>query len=424
VRAIAVLGLLGDRRATTPLLAALDDHEDGWVGVAAVDALGDLGDPRAAVPLGHVLFYLGDLHRPRDSWDYPGQLNTDVPPEAWGEVAYYAIDSNACDTLLRLGVRNAAEWLIRERLDPRSGRWRIRVTQDAVDAIRRAFPGAPKGYEPDAGLPQRQAAFEALLAWWRTGPRLAKPLDEADPAFRAEAQALVERIGAKSVMELQIAKRTAALIGPAMTPTVLDALAASTRRVQRAELALVLGALRDRRAVAPLVALTRDPIPAVRANAAEALAAYADPADPGLLEHETATTPDAIVARWIEMLDDEEAGPRASSLKAMTSLPPRGDVHKALEAHAAAAHPENAFGDWALAERVAMLVQTGEGLDAVLALLDDADLFRRRYTWELLRPALRLGTRDFDPTPGPAAPGRKGIDADAVRKALAARRAR
>lgn len=425
VRAIVVLGTLGDRKAT-PILedCLVDSTQSGWVRVAAVNALADLADPSAAPALCHVLFYLGDVHRLRDSWDYPGEGNTDVSADAWSDVEYYAIDSAVANALLRMGVRDAVEWALRERLDPRTGRWRIRVLQDAYDAIRRAFPDAPKGFEPDAGLPARQAAYDALLAWWKSGPKLAHPLDETDPGFAVKARALVARIGGKSVMELQNAKRAAGLIGPAMTPYVLEGLKTSTRRVQRAELAVTLGLLRDRRAQAPLLALSKDPIPAVRANALESLAAYADPVDAALLVGTTDVTVDAMVARLLEALSDTDPGARASAMKALATIGPRPDVKEGIAAHLASSHPENAFGDYVLAEQVATLLQTGEGLDAVTALLTDKDLFRRRFVWELLRVALRLDPVLFDPTPDPGTPKAKAPDTAAIRAALEKRRAK
>ena len=424
VRAIVALGAIGDARATEVLLPCLDDRQDGWVRLAATEALGTLRDPRAVVPLCRVLFYLGDRHRPHDGWEYPGAGNTDVPEDAWADVAYYTIDEAACDALLRLGVRTGAEWLLEQRLDPRTGRWRIRVLQDAVDAIRRAFPDAPTGYEPDAGYPERQAATDALRAWWRKGPRLQTPLAEDDPVVAASLRELAGRIGGAKVpvIDLQIAKASAAFLGPPMTPAVLAVLATSTRKVQRAELALVLGTLRDRRAVAPLLALTSDPVPAVRANAAEALVAYADPEVPTLLEGTTDVTEDAIVARWLALLDDPEPAPRVAAVKALASVRPRAAVVAALDAHRPEAHRENDFGDWRLADAVARLVHAGTGLDAVLAVLDEPDLFRRRFVWELLRGALRLDPRAFDPTPTPGALGRRPLDRTTVEAALAARR--
>lgn len=424
VRAVVALGRTGDVSAVPALVACLADTQDGWVRAAAAAALGDLGDPRALVPLCRVLFYLGDRHRPHDGWEYPGASNTDVPFEAWADVAYHAMDSAAADALLRLGVRGAAEWLVEERLDPRTGRWRIRVTQDAVEAVRGAFPDAPATYEPDAGYPQRQAGVEALRAWWRTGPRLATPLDEGAPGVRAALDRLAASVGGAGVqvMDLQIAKRSAVLLGAPMTPAVLGVLATSQRKVQRAELALVLGGLRDRRAIAPLLALTRDPVPAVRANAAEAVATYADPPFPGLLVNATDVTADGVVARLLELLDDPEAGPRASAVKALSSVRPSAAVVAALDGHMPSKRPENDFGDYRLAEQVTRLVHAGVGLPEVTALLDDADLFRRRFVWELLHVALRLDPRSFDPSVDPATPGRKAPDAVAIAAALARRR--
>lgn len=423
VRAVVALGAAGDPSAVPTLLGCLDDREVGWVRVAAVRALGDLGDPRALGPVARILFYQGDRQRPHDGWEYPGATNVDVPWEAWADVPYWAVDSAAAETLLRLGVRNAAEWLVEERLDPRTGRWRIRVTQDAIEAIRRAFPSAPP-YEPDAGYPQRQAAVDALRAWWRTGPQLERPLAEARPEVAAELHRLADAVGGPGVgvMDLMIAKRVAACIGPAMTPSVLEVLATSKRKVQRAELAVVLGWLRDRRAVGPLLDLTRDPVPAVRANAAEALATYADPAWPATLAGASPHGADAIVARWTALLDDPEAGPRASAVKALTSVPPSPAVLAALEAHGADRRPENDFLDYRLADVVARWVHGGEGLDRVLGLLDAPVLFQRRYVWELVWPALRLDPRAFDPLPDPGAKGRRVPARDEVVVAFARRR--
>lgn len=424
VRAVVALGAAGRHEAVPVLVRCLADTDDGWVRAAAATALGDLRDPRAIAPLCQVLFYLGDRHRPHDGWEYPGASNTDVPWEAWADVPYFAVDSAAAGALLRLGVRGAAEWLIEERLDPRTGRWRVRVTQDAIDALREAFPAAPAGYEPDAGYPQRQAAVDALRAWWRTGPALAAPVDEASAGVREALDALANSVGGPGVgvMFLQINKRAAVLVGPPMTPSILRVLATSRRKVQRAELALVLGGVRDRRAVAPLLELTRDPVPAVRANAAEALAAYADPAHPGLLANASEVPADAIVARLLALLDDAEPGPRASAVKALAAVRPAPEVVAALDAHAPSRRPENDFGDYRLAEEVARLVHAGAGLAGVVARLDDPDLFRRRFVWELLHVALRLDPRAFDPSVDPAAPGRKPADAAAIAAALARRR--
>jgi HEAT repeat protein len=422
VRAILALGMVGDRGARPILEAALDDHEDGWVRVGAATALGDLGDPAAAPALANVLFYLGDVHRLRDAWEYPGAGNTEVAEADWNDVEYFAIDVAAADALLRLGVREAAGWLLQERLRVASSRWRVRVLQDATDAIRRAFPAAPRGYEPDAGVPDRHRAWEALVAWWATGPRLARPLDEADPGFRAAADELVAVIGRKAVMNLQIAKRSAGLLGPPMTPAVLAGLAASTSRVHRSELALVLGTLRDRRAVDPLLALTRDPTPSVRSSAAEALAAYVDGERDPAFDGAAPGVLDRAVARWIEMLSDEEESARASAMKGLVSAPPREDVRAAVAAHASATHAENAFSDFAVAEEVVTAVQTGAGLDRCLARLGAPELYVRRATWEHLARALRLDPRAFDPGVDPTAPGTVSVALRSTLEAALARR--
>jgi HEAT repeat protein len=410
-RAIAVLGMAGDRRATPVLSACLSDDQPGWVRVAAAYALGDLGDPAALPALTRALFYLGDRHRPRDSWDFPGEGETDVPADKWPDVEYYAIDVGIADALLRLGVKNAAGWLIRERLDPRKGRWRVRVPQDATDAIRRSFEAAPASYNPDAGLPERMAAWEELVAWWAKGPTPRRVLDEADPATRAATGEIVGRAIGKSVMELQIAKNALELLGPAATPSLLAALPDS-KRVQRLEIAVTLGLVRDPRAVEPLLALSKDEAPNVRAATAKALAAYVEGAE-GVRE--------PVLARLVVLLDDAEEGPRAAALSSLVAAPPRDDVRKAVEARSSATHPENAFDDWRRAESIVLLVQSGAGLEAVLAALEDPVLLRRRALWDLLRAALRLPADAFDPGRDPAK-GAPRLDPARAREALERRR--
>jgi HEAT repeat protein len=223
-------------------------------------------------------------------------------------------------------------------------------------------------------------------------------------------------------MELQIAKRAAGLIGAPMTPALLAGLASSTKRVQRAESALVLGTVRDRRAFEPLLALTKDPAPNVRGAAAEAIAAYVDgEKDPGF-DGEAKDVLTRTVARWIEMLSDEEEAPRASAMKGLISAPPRDDVRAAVAAHASTSHPENAFSDYAIAEEIVNAVQTGQGLERPLERLSAPELFVRRATWEHLVRALRLDPRAFDPGLDPA-PARVEAVRGTVSGALEKRRA-
>ena len=418
VRAVVALGMLGDRRATPVLVACLDERTDGWVRVAAAYALGDLGDPAAAPALCRVLSYAGDLHRPRDNWAYPGVGNTDVPPEAWPEAEYYAVDVGAADALLRLGVAGAAGWLLEERLAPRTGRWRIRVLQDACDAIRRAFPDAPRGFEPDAGLPERQRAWSELIAWWRSGPRLpdGRALDETDAGYREAARHVVEALVGRRVLEIQTGTKVAALLGPALTPSLVEALATADSKFARIQVASALGIVRDPRAVAPLLRLTRDEVPQVRANAVEALGPHLRP---------RGSPPEGaaeVLARCLEMLDDPEEGPRTSAMKALVAAPVSPAVAKVLAARRAAARPEDAASDYALAAEVADLVQTGEGLETVATRLTDPVLFRRRTAWELLRNALDLDPELFDPAPDPGTAAAKPADLAAIRAALAKRR--
>ncbi len=146
------------------------------------------------------------------------------------------------------------------------------------------------------------------------------------------------------------------------------------------------------------------------------------PRIPGLLANTSDVTGEAIVARLLALLDDPEPGPRASAVKALVAVRPSAAVVAALDAHVPGRRPENDFGDYRLAESVARLVHAGTGTADVVALLDDRDLFRRRFVWELLHVALRLDPRSFDPSVDPTAAGRKAPDAAAIAAALARRR--
>jgi HEAT repeat protein len=405
LRAIVALGLLGDRRATPVLLSGLAGP-DGWVRVSSAYALGDLGDPAAAVALARVLFYLGDRHRVLDSWDYPGLDNTPLTAEEWQSVEYHAIDSAAGDALLRLGVGNAGRWLVEQRLDPRRGAWRVRVLQDAVDALRRAYGALPVAYRPDGSVPDRLAAWRALLAWLDAErPRPKRSFDETDAGFRAAAAGLAAAVVGRSVMEQQIAGQSVELLGSAMTPTLLEMLPGESRRQRRAQVAVALGRTRDPRAVEALLGLAREPHGNVRGAAAGAL-------EPHLRD---ARARDAVLA----LLADPEAEPRAAALEALASAPVDATVRAALE-RLRASEPAAARVDDGASFRVAWLVQTGEGLEEILALLRSEELWRRRQAWELLRRALSLPGDLYDPaSPPPEGPA---PDEALVRRALATRR--
>ena len=328
-RAATALGLIGDRRATPALVAALE-APDGWLQVAAATALGDLGDPAAAPALAHKITYRGDVFRSRDQWDYPGVKETNVSAADWPGIDYYVVDVAAADALIRLGAVRTIPWLIRKRLDPGKANFRIRVLQDAVDSLARAVPEAPvAAYEVDAGLPQKQAAYEGLLAWWETQDAkdelLATRFDAQDAGFRREARRMVERLRGRAIFELQISQETCALLGPAVTPTLLDALGTTANPVYRTEIARALGAVDDPRAIEPLLGLMRERLAVIRATATESLASYLD----GRPEVER----DLIAA-----LDDPEPSVRVAALRALVAAPLSDAVGRALDAHGLERH--------------------------------------------------------------------------------------
>ncbi|MHC5009725.1 MAG: HEAT repeat domain-containing protein [Planctomycetota bacterium] len=416
-RAILVVGLIGRREATPVLVRALD-AEDGWLQVGAATALGDVGDPAAVPALCRKLTYRGDVLRRRDEWDYPGERETNVSAEAWPSIDYYATDCAAADALLRLGVNGAAEWLIVNKLDPSKARFRIRVLQDAVDALRRSVPSPEAdAYNVDAGLPQRRDAFHALYAW-SLAHRFDRgtahgTLDPSDAGFQHAARRLVERLRGRSVMELQIAQESCALIGPAIVPTLLDVLGAADKPFLRTEIARALGAVRDPGAVTPLLGLLADRSPILRSVAAESLGAY--------LERDDRVAP-ALLAR----LDDPEPGPRVAALRALAAAPPSDRVRTAVQAHPPAAYAETFGGadrEYRRPWTVVMLVQEGTAhwAPAKEGLAHEERAVRLAW-WDLLRRALGLPASFYDGGTPPDERSWRPIDEASVFEALERRR--
>lgn len=417
VQALTVLGLLGEREATPVLVACLESLE-GWIRVTAATALGDLGDPAAAVALARQLAYAGDPFRGRESWDYPGTTETTVSPEAWPTVEYYAVDAAAADALLALGSRGAVGWLLKNDLDPRRRNVRIRVLQDAGDALVRHLPTSPAAdYLPDAGLPQRHAAFERLVQWWRAHRAdpdlLARRFPEQDPGWLAAAQRLADQLGKPKVLELMIAKDSCEILGGVITPVLVSTLAQARTNSHKNELAQALRRVQDPRAVPALLALLGERAGFVRASATASLGAYARAGAPEVVG--------ALVAR----LEDPDCGVEVAAMQGLVAAPPSQAVRAALARNDEAAHAARCGADanYALAATVVRLVQEGEAhWPPVRDGLRSPDRVVRRTWWDLLRLALDLYEHLYDPIPEPTSPDARAIDEAAVLEALRARR--
>ncbi|MGE0191918.1 MAG: HEAT repeat domain-containing protein [Planctomycetota bacterium] len=382
-RAALALGRLGDTRVREDLERALA-ADDGWLRTVAASALGDLGDPGAAPALAWHLCVLSDGIRARDRWEYPGSSDTPIPASEWPNIDYFAVDAAACEALLRLGVPRAAGYLIERQLDPRRARFRIRVLQEATDALERHLPGAPAhGFTPDAGIPQRQAAFEALAAWWHErrdqGDLLRTAFDETAPSFQAASRQLVHNLRENDARRFIISKAAIELIGPPMTPALVEAAATAVRPVARSEIALALGLVRDPRAVPALDDLATDARPMVRARAAVALGAYAR------------TVPAALEV-LLRLLQDPLEEVRVAALGGLVGAPRDARVAKALADLA----PDGR--DAQRAWTVGRLVQEGpQAVWGVVAAGLAAPTREQRHAWwDLLRRALDLPAHVHD----------------------------
>ncbi len=421
-RAILALGLIQDRRATDVLIRALQSA-DGWIRTYAATALGDLGDPASVVALVRQMTILGDPLRPLDQWDYPGASNINIKEADWRNASYYLVDTLAADACLRLGVRGAAGWLIENQLDPRKKNFRIRVLQDATDALRRSVPGVPvQEWNVDSGLPRREKAFRGLVAWWwehRDDEQvLRSELSPTDPRLLPATLGLADVLsGASGVREMMMAKAAIRVLGPLMTPALAARAKDAQSPLHRAEIAQSLGLVRDPQAVPVLMQLIRDKAAFVRANATQSLGPYAD-GNPQVRD------------LLLLSIKSKRAGLRLAAMNALVHLRAQPEVVTALDvwlqadaARVEAGKPTWRTPDVVRALTVIQLVQHGEAhWPAVRTGLRNTQRVLRRTWWDLLRGALQLPDHLHDPVTRPGDPHARQLgDAQAL-AALKARR--
>ena len=340
-----------------------------------------------------------------------------------GECSYYVVDTSAADACLRLGVRGAAGWLIENQLDPRKKNFRIRVLQDATDALRRSVPGIPVAqWNVDSGLPLRERAFRALVNWWwehRDDEQVLRhelsPTDERLlPATLGLADVLS---GSSGVREMMMAKAAIRVLGPLMTPALAARAKDAQSPLHRAEIAQSLGLVRDPKAIPLLLQLVRDKASFVRANATQSLGPYADERD---------DLRDILVLS----LKSKRADLRLAAMNALVYVRAQAEVVDALTAFIEADEARVKAGQttWrspALnrALTVVQLVQHGEAhWPAVRKGLEDGQRVLRRTWWDLVRGALRLPDHLHDPVTDPGDPYARQLDDAKALEALKARR--
>lgn len=416
-RAALLMGVRRDPGAPGLLGRALK-APDGWVRAAAAIALGDLGAAAGAVDLAWHLATLGDDFRARDQWEWPGTSATDIPAAEWGSTEYYSVDALAAGSLLALGVPGALGYLLHEKLDPLKAWHRIRVLQDALDAVEEHAPwlvaaAGDAPYGVDQGGPLRRISFERMAWAWharRHDPDvLARRLDEEDPGFRAASDRLAARLAGESVRERMIARAAAALLGPRATPALVRALGAAEGPAGLLDLLRTLGDVEDPRAVAPLVAHLAHASPAVRGAAAEALGAYAY------------AEPEALEALLAAVADPREEA-RSGALRGLVGAPRRAAVAEAVADFVAQAGAAGPGAEDRVVLAVIRFVQEGEGAYAPIAEgLASPRVYVRRTWWDLLRRALDLPVWLHDPVADPGREDARRLDRAAALRHYAQR---
>jgi len=128
-------------RAERLLEAAPESAVHAWLQV--IYAVTALGQSRLGDAIGHLDRAIelarghGELDAHALALSFKGSV--EIARGRWQE-GLSLIDEAAADALLRMGVRNAAGWLIKNKLDPSKASFRVRVLQDTVDALRRSTP--------------------------------------------------------------------------------------------------------------------------------------------------------------------------------------------------------------------------------------------------------------------------------------------
>ncbi len=388
LRAVLVLGFIGDPSSISVLGTCLASKTNGWLRARAAVALGDTGLPAAAPALAWHLCVLSDLFRSRDQWDYPGPKETTLTAEEWPSAHYFSVDAHAADALLRLGIPGAAGYLIEEKLNPDKANFRVRVLQDAIDALRRNVKGLDTTiYNVDQGTPQRTKAYRALRAWWRsTGPasvKLHASFDENDPQFADVSDQLSARLLRKDAREFIITKAACELLGTVMTPSLLRTLAKTDKLRARCELAVALGRVGDPRAIDPLLQLARDKRETVRAKALEALSAY-------VAKHER------VQARLLEALKEAGEAGRVAAMKALVMAPRSASIKASIQA----ANGDDP--DFQRAKDVTLFIQGDDSRwQAIDVGLKHKQRVVRRSWWELLKRGLAIPATVFNATAVP-----------------------
>lgn len=292
-----------------PALAARAGDPHREVRWAAVAALCRIGDPRGQEALLRAL---------RDPWDAPAVLAAATLPrigEPWiiprliKALGPYPVDYNphlmvrvmAAAGLVRMGVFSGVPFLIKvlkdntPAADPER-EWdpdpRLAWEKEEALHVLASLAGGDFGFRVDAPLAVQAEAAARFETWWRTHRRTlwkqAPPLE--DPLLRARVRELVEGLASFQARNADGARYCLFMLGPPVFPYLAEA-ATSGGFYQRfhalgiaARLAPLAGEAAPRWTEALLPAL-RDPAPAVRTKAAEALGRLGVPAVlPGLKE--------------------------------------------------------------------------------------------------------------------------------------------
>lgn len=382
-KAAMALGLAGVAKAKPALLESCANRQPGSLRVYAADALARMGDLSCAVPLASMLVHDEDVDRLVATRE---QQNNGVD--------YVPVDPAFVRTLFRLGLPGGNECIV-ELL---TGRYRTRMHRDCMRALAELTGGDTFGYEPDSSDAERIAASTRIRNWWvahREGLPLAPRADDPGwPAFRADVDALITKLGEFKFLYQLRAKRALVIVAEPALPQLLAALDNEKLAVRNGT-AEVLALAGLRRSVPALLGrYPKEENPVARTKLLAALESCTGPRDasvPALDSSDLVQLAETCLAA----LEDRSIDVRIAAVRLLGNLPP--DSALTGPVIAARNHPDNALDAFQV-QSAGTLLRLGDrsALPDLVDALDVDDVASRAEALRLLL-AGGVNPQGFDP---------------------------